>query len=124
MCHLSQRRECSRGQRPGQHQAARRSFVFYGYGILATEAARDEFERYGVPGFRRFVGTTQLLGGFGVLIGLVFAPLGAVAAAGLTVMMCAGLIIRFRIHDAGRLMLPAASLGAINAILTALFLFR
>jgi hypothetical protein len=77
-----------------------------------------------VPGYRRFVGTAQLLGGFGVLIGIAFAPLGAVAAAGLTVMMCAGLIIRFRIHDAARLMLPAASLGAINAILTALFLFR
>ena len=100
------------------------SFVFYGYGILSTAAARDEFERYGVPGYRRFVGSAQLLGGLGVLIGLVFAPLGAASAAGLTLMMCAGLIIRFRIHDAARLMLPAASLGAINAVLTALFIFR
>ena len=98
--------------------------MFYGYGILTTAAARAEFERYGVPGFRRFVGTTQLLGGLGVLLGLVFAPLGAAAAAGLTVMMGAGLVIRFRIHDAARLMLPAASLAAINAVLTVLFLLR
>ncbi len=100
------------------------SFLHYGYEILASEPLRSEFERYGVPGFRLFVGTMQVLGGAGVLFGLAYPPLGAAAAAGLTVMMFLGLVVRLRIHDAPRLMLPAASLCALNAVLFALFLLR
>ncbi|MGB5758570.1 MAG: DoxX family protein [Acidimicrobiales bacterium] len=100
------------------------SFLFYGYETLFKQPPRGEFERYGMPRVRRFVGATQLLGGAGVLIGLGSAPLGAAAAAGLTVMMALGLIVRYRIHDAPRLMVPAASLGSVNAVLTALFLLQ
>ena len=82
------------------------SFLFYGYETLFKEPPRGEFERYGMPGIRRFVGTTQLLGGAGVLIGLGYSPLGAAAAAGLTVMMLLGLATRLKIHDAPRLMIP------------------
>jgi uncharacterized membrane protein YphA (DoxX/SURF4 family) len=98
------------------------SFLFYGYEALFKERLRREFERYGMPRVRRWVGSTQLLGGAGVLIGLGFAPLGAAAAAGLTLMMALGVVIRFRIHDAPRLIVPAASLGAVNAVLAGLFL--
>ncbi|MEQ8717331.1 MAG: DoxX family protein [Acidimicrobiales bacterium] len=100
------------------------SFLFYGFEILFTARGRDEFERYGMPGVRRLVGSAQLLGGAGVLLGLGYAPLGAAAAAGLAVMMLLGLIVRLRIHDGPRLMVPAASLGAVNALLTGLFLIR
>ena len=99
-------------------------FCSTGMRPCSRQPPRGEFERYGMPGVRRSVGATQLLGGAGVLIGLGSAPLGAVAAAGLTVMMVLGLVVRFRIHDAPRLMVPAASLGAINAVLTGLFLLR
>jgi uncharacterized membrane protein YphA (DoxX/SURF4 family) len=98
------------------------SFLFYGYEALFKERLRREFERYGMPRVRRWVGSTQLLGGAGVLIGLGFAPLGAAAAAGLTLMMALGVVIRFRIHDAPRLIVPAASLVAVNAALVGLFL--
>lgn len=100
------------------------SFLFYGYETLFAHPPRGEFERYGMPGVRRFVGCTQLLGGAGVLVGIRFAPLGVVAAAGLTVMMCLGLLVRCRIHDAPRLMMPAASLGVVNAVLVVLFVLR
>ncbi len=100
------------------------SFLFYGYETLFQDPPRGEFERYGMPGVRRLVGTTQLLGGAGELIGLWLAPLGAAAAAGLTLMMVMGLVVRFKIHDAPRLMVPAASLGAVNAVLLVLFLLR
>jgi uncharacterized membrane protein YphA (DoxX/SURF4 family) len=98
------------------------SFLYYGYEILFGPDSRREFERYGIPGIRAFVGVTEFLGGAGVLLGLGVAPLGAAAAAGLTLMMAAGVIVRLRIHDAPRLMVPAASLGVVNAVLTALFL--
>ncbi|MFA9563260.1 MAG: hypothetical protein ACERLM_00925 [Acidimicrobiales bacterium] len=57
-----------------------------------------------------------------LLLGLAVAPLGAFAAAGLTLLMILGLIVRLRIHDAPRLMVPAASLGGVNAVLVVLVL--
>lgn len=98
------------------------SFLFYGYGTLFTMRQRDEFERYGMPRLRVLVGSMQLLGGAGVLLGLALPVLGALAASGLTLMMLFGLIVRFRIHDALRLMVPAASLAVLNATLAVVFL--
>ena len=98
------------------------SFLYYGFKVLFRTASRGEFERYGVPAVRKLVGILEVLGGTGVILGLAFAPLGALAAAGLTALMVLGLIVRVRIHDAPRLMVPAASLGALNAALVVLFL--
>lgn len=98
------------------------SFAIYGFQTLFGTPPRGEYERYGMPHVGKFVGSTQLLGAFGVLLGIAYAPLGALAAAGLALMMGLGLIVRYRIHDAPRLMIPAASLGAINSVLVALFL--
>lgn len=98
------------------------SFWFYGFKVLFQPELKGEFERYGMPAIRRLVGVMEILGGTAVLLGVVVAPLGAFAAAGLTVMMILGLIVRFRIHDPARLMVPAAVLGVLNAALFVLFL--
>ena len=100
------------------------SFAAYGYQTLFGVVPRREFERYGMPKARKFVGSAQLLGATGVLLGFGYPPLGALAAAGLALMMALGLVVRFRIHDAPRLMVPAASLGIVNAALVVLFLFE
>jgi uncharacterized membrane protein YphA (DoxX/SURF4 family) len=97
------------------------SFLYYGSKVLFRTASRGEFERYGMPAVRQLVGVLEVLGGTGVILGLAVAPLGALAAAGLTALMVLGLIVRVRIHDALRLMVPAASLGALNAVLVVLF---
>ena len=98
------------------------SFLYYGFKVLFQTASRGEFERYGMPAVRQLVGILEILGGTAVILGLAIAPLGALAAAGLTALMVLGLIVRLRVHDAPRLMVPAASLGALNAVLVALFL--
>jgi uncharacterized membrane protein YphA (DoxX/SURF4 family) len=98
------------------------SFLYYGFEILFRIRSREEFTRYGMPGIRSFVGVLEVLGGAAVLLGLAVAPLGAFGAAGLTLLMIIGLIIRLRIHDAPRLMVPAATLGGLNAVLVVLFL--
>ena len=98
------------------------SFLYYGFKVLFRTASRGEFERYGVPAVRHFVGLMEVLGGTAVILGIAIAPLGALAAAGLTALMALGLIVRVRIRDAPRLMVPAASLGALNAVLVVLFL--
>lgn len=98
------------------------SFLYYGFRVALKPELRGEFERYGMPAVRKFVGLMEVLGGTAVVLGLAYAPLGAFAAAGLTVMMILGLAVRIRIHDAPRLMAPAALLGALNAVLVVLFL--
>jgi len=98
------------------------SFAYYGFRVLFRAESRGEFERYGMSAVRQFVGSMELLGGTAVMLGLAIATLGAFAAAGLTAMMVLGLIVRFRIHDPPRLMVPAASLGVLNAVLVVLFL--
>jgi hypothetical protein len=97
------------------------SFSVYGYQTLFGLPPRGEFERYGMPRLRRFVGSMQLLGALGILLGFGYSAIGAVAAGGLTLMMGLGLVVRLKIHDAPRLMVPAASLGAVNALLVVLF---
>jgi uncharacterized membrane protein YphA (DoxX/SURF4 family) len=97
-------------------------FLYYGSKVLFRTASIGEFERYRVPAARHLVGLLEILGGVGVILGLTVAPLGAAAAVGLAAMMVLGLIVRFRIHDALRLMVPAASLGVLNAVLAVLFL--
>ncbi len=100
------------------------SFLYYGFGVLFRNSLRGEFERYGMPAARQFVGVMEVLGGTAVILGLVVAPLGAFAAAGLTALMVLGLIVRIRVHDAPRLMVPAALLGALNLVLVVLFLSK
>ena len=98
------------------------AFLNYGIEILFRVRLREEFARYGIPGLRAVVGVLEVLGGAAVLLGLAFPPLGAFGAAGLCLLMVLGLSVRVRIHDAPRLMVPAAALGAVNAVLVVLFL--
>lgn len=98
------------------------AFFYYGGETLFADPPRVEYERYGLPKLRVLVGSLQLLGAAGLLIGLLFAPLGAAAATGLALMMLLGVAARVRIHDAPRLMIPAGSLAVLNAVLVVLFL--
>lgn len=98
------------------------SFLYYGVKVLSQTSAREEFERFGLPAQRRLVGSLEVLGATAVLLGLALPLLGAFAAAGLATLMLLGLVVRLRIHDAPRLMVPAASLGVVNAVLVWLFL--
>ena len=97
------------------------SFVYYGVGCLASQRLRDEYLRYGVPHLRVISGTLQLLGAAGVVIGLTIEPIGVAAAAGLCVMMTLGVVVRMRMRDTFRVMIPAASLAVINGVLAVLF---
>ncbi len=97
------------------------AFLFYGVETLFAGRPRLEFERYGMPNLRVFVGSMQLLGATGVVIGIIHPSLGAVAAAGLTIMMLLGLAARYRIHDSPMQMIPATAFALLNASLVFLF---
>ncbi len=98
------------------------AFTYFGADILLGRRPRGDFERYGMARVRVLVGSMQLLGAIGVLVGLVVAPVGAAAAAGLTLMMLIGVATRWRLRDAPHLMVPAGSLAVLNATLVYLFL--
>jgi uncharacterized membrane protein YphA (DoxX/SURF4 family) len=97
------------------------AFFYYGIETLFANPPKIEYQRYGMPKARVFVGSLQVLGAAGVALGLFVAPLGAAAATGLTLMMLLGVAARYRIHDAPRLMIPAGSLAVVNAALVFLF---
>jgi len=100
------------------------AFFYYGGETLFATPPRGEYERYGMPRLRIVAGALQMLGATGVLIGLVVPAIGVAAAGGLTVMMLLGLLVRYRLHDAPRLMVPAGTLAILNATLVVVFLSR
>jgi len=97
------------------------AFTYYGLRCIKSLAARREYRRYGISHLRVLNGTFQLFGAGGVMIGLLIPPIGMVASAGLCVMMLLGLQTRIRLGDAKRLMIPASTLAALNALLFVLF---
>ena len=70
--------------------------AFLGYGATCLFSAHmvREFERYRLARFRTLTGVLQLVAAVGLLIGLQFPMIGALAAAGLAVQMLLGFGVR------------------------------
>ncbi|NRA93044.1 MAG: DoxX family protein [Psychroserpens sp.] len=76
------------------------SFIYFGFSCLYSRFITSEFERYGLPKYRKLTGFLQLMGAFGLLIGIQLSEvLLIVSATGLSVLMLAGFIVRIRIKD-------------------------
>lgn len=70
--------------------------------IIGIDIAKEDFERYGYPEWFRFVtGGIEAIGGLGLLVGLVFAPILAVLGGMLIVATMIGAILThlFRVDD-------------------------
>lgn len=97
------------------------AFYYYGFACWFSVPLRLEYLRYGVPHLRVILGTLQVLGSTGILVGFAFAPIGAGAAAGLSLMMVIGVAFRRQLGDSFRLMIPATILAVLNGLLVLLF---
>lgn len=75
------------------------AFLLYGVSCLCTATMRREFERFGLPQFRILIGSTQLLGAFGLFLAMWFPWLGFLGAAGLAIQMLAGVGVRIQMKD-------------------------
>ena len=84
---------------------------FFGYGIscLLSEHMVREFQRYGIPQFRKLTGLLQILAAIGLLVGMWLPFIGAIAAGGLSLQMACGLVVRIRIQDPLFQCLPATT---------------
>ena len=100
------------------------SFIGYGASCLAASHMVREFERFGLPNYRKLTGILQLLGASGLLIGFRFPTIGALAAGGLALQMLIGFGVRLKIRDHFLRGIPAFAYLLINAWLCVEFLER
>ena len=91
------------------------SFVFFGLACLKSEKMHSEFARYGLNRWRTTVGTLQLLGAAGLLVGFWSDTIAAIASAGLMLIMFLGVYVRLKIHDTPLQTLPALFYMVLNA---------
>ena len=93
------------------------AFLFYGLACLFSPKLVSEFERYRLARFRALVGSLEVAGALGLIVGWWYPPLQTAAAAGLSALMLCGLWARWRIRDPWYAMLPAFVLAVINSVI-------
>lgn len=68
------------------------------------------------PNFVRTLGLVKILGGFGLLVGLVFGTIGVLAALGLVAYFILAIRAHSKIGDSGAETLPAAAMFILSAL--------
>ncbi|MCH9641551.1 MAG: DoxX family protein [Actinomycetia bacterium] len=89
-------------------------FLYYGLSVLLSDAMVTEFERFGLVRFRKATGVLELLGSLGLILGYFLPHLTVAAAAGLTLLMAAGVFVRLRCRDSLADTLPAFGMLLMN----------
>jgi hypothetical protein len=90
------------------------AFASYGVACIISPHFEAEFERYGLPKFRRLIGLLEIMGALGLLIGFIFDPLRILSAGCLSLLMVCGIAVRIKIKDNFLAMLPALILMLLN----------
>ena len=94
------------------------SFLYFGLSCLFTAYMKREFLRYGLSKYRKTVGVLQLMGSFGLALGLwPIDWLTVLASTGLFVLMSLGVVARLRIKDPWYNCLPALFYALLSAYL-------
>ncbi|MGC1515969.1 MAG: DoxX family protein [Maribacter sp.] len=93
------------------------SFLFFGISCLWTEFMVMEFKRYGLEHFRVLVGCLQLLGAFGLFMGLYYKNWAIIGSLGLCLLMTCGFLVRIKIKDSFLLSFPSLFYAMLNAAL-------
>lgn len=93
------------------------AFVGFGVSCLCSRHMRREFARYGLTPLRPVIGTLELLGGVGLLAGAWWPPLVPLAAGGLCLLMAGGVVVRVRVRDRPRLIVPAVVMLVVNGLI-------
>ncbi|WGK64511.1 DoxX family protein [Croceiramulus getboli] len=99
------------------------AFFIYGISCLFSPHMKAEFERFGLPGYRRLTGMLQLMGASGLLAGLYHAPIAFYASSGLGILMLLGFITRLKIRDGMIASSPAFIFMLINFFLAYAYSF-
>ena len=76
---------------------------------------KSEFKRFGLEKLGALVAVLELLGAFGLLVGMRLHPLLLVAAGGLAILMLLGVAVRIKMRDSFLISLPATFYMLLNA---------
>ncbi len=90
------------------------AFLFYGMHVLLTDAMAEEFQRYGLPQFRKLTGVLEVLGAVGLALGYFVPGLTIAAAGGLALLMALGVAVRLRSGDSVSQALQAFAMLLVN----------
>jgi hypothetical protein len=94
------------------------AFIYFGINCFYSKFIILEFNRYGLPRYRKLTGFLQLIGAIGLLIGLYFYPLLLLlASVGLCLLMLAGFIVRIKIKDNFIKSSPSFTFAALNLLI-------
>ncbi|MBC7428019.1 MAG: DoxX family protein [Bacteriovorax sp.] len=86
---------------------------------LLTSSMKNEFKRFGLTDqLRKLTGFLELLGGFGLLVGLRFPLILLFSSIGLSALMFLGFLVRLKIKDGLILSSPAFILMLLNICIT------
>ena len=93
------------------------SFIIYGIASFKSKKMIAEYDRWGYLKHRHSIGSLQLLGGLGLIVGLFLPSIMLVASLALTVMMMVAVLVRIKIKDDLFKMLPAIFYALVNAFI-------
>ena len=93
------------------------SFIFYGVASFRSRRMKAEFERWGYSNHRFTIGSFQILGGLGLLLGLFFPILLLISSLALMLMMLVAILVRIRINDEFQKIIPAIFYSITNDII-------
>lgn len=93
------------------------SLFFLGYGIsyFISTKMKSEFKRFGLEKAGKLTAILELLGSFGLLVGLMFHVILLVSSAGLAILMFLGVVVRIKVKDTFGDILPALFFLLLNA---------
>jgi len=77
----------------------------------------SEFARFGMPKFRQFTGALEAAAAVGLCLGLIEPLIGALASAGLVLLMLVGLVVRLKLRDSLGQVAPAFFYLCLNTYL-------
>ena len=91
------------------------SFLLYGISYFTTTNMKIEFKRFGLEKFCALTAILEILGAFGLLLGISFHPILLVSSAGLTILMLLGVLVRIKMKDSLLISTPATVYMLLNA---------
>ena len=91
------------------------SFMVYSISYFTSPHMKSEFERFKLKKLGLFVIILEIIGAFGLLVGLLIKPILLISSGGLAVLMLLGSITRFKSKDSFLVSVPAIFYMILNA---------
>ena len=93
------------------------SFVIYGVLLFNSSKMKADFERFKLKKYTYLVGSLEILGGLGLIIGLAAELLLTLSSFGLAALMLLGVVTRIKVKDDFILIIPALLFLFLNSFI-------